>query len=96
MKFTRRTALATLAAGFPAIHLRAASAAVRSFESTWDSLRQYQCPEWLRDAKFGIWAHWGPQCVPQTGNWYARNMYIEGTPQYEYHVKNYRHPSKIG
>jgi hypothetical protein len=41
MKFTRRTALATLAAGFPAIHLRAASAAVRSFESTWDSLRQY-------------------------------------------------------
>ena len=66
------------------------------FEPTFSSLRQYQAPEWFRDAKFGIWSHWGPQSVPMFGDWYARNMYIEGTPQYEYHVRHYGHPSKFG
>ncbi len=42
----------------------------------WESLKSYQCPDWFRDAKFGIWAHWSPQCVPEQGDWYARNMYI--------------------
>ena len=37
------------------------------FEATWDSLKQYECPQWFRDAKFGMWAHWGPQCVPLVG-----------------------------
>jgi len=62
----------------------------------WESLKSYQCPDWFRDAKLGIWAHWSPQCVPEQGDWYARNMYIEGSPQYEYHVKQYGHPSKFG
>ena len=53
----------------------------------WESLKSYRCPEWFRDAKFGIWAHWSPQCVPEQGDWYARNMYIQGSAQYEYHVK---------
>ena len=44
------------------------------FEATFDSLRTYQCPEWFRDVKFGIWSHWGPQSVPMFGDWYARNM----------------------
>jgi len=66
------------------------------FEPTWESLQQYQCPEWFRDAKFGIWAHWGPQAVPEVGDWYARNMYIQGNSQYEHHVKTYGHPSKVG
>ncbi len=66
------------------------------FAPTWDSLKQYRAPEWFRDAKFGMWAHWGPQCVPRTGDWYARNLYIEDSPQYLYHVKNYGHPSKVG
>ena len=39
------------------------------FEPTWDSLRQYQPPAWFRDAKFGIWSHWGPQAVPMYGDW---------------------------
>ena len=47
------------------------------FEATFDSLRTYQCPEWFRDVKFGIWSHWGPQSVPMFGDWYARNMYIQ-------------------
>ena len=66
------------------------------FEPTVESLRTYSAPEWFRDAKFGIWSHWGPQSVPMFGDWYARNMYVEGTPQYEYHVRHYGHPSKFG
>ena len=49
------------------------------YQPTWDSLLQYECPEWYRDAKFGIWNHWSPQCVPEDGDWYARNMYMEGS-----------------
>jgi alpha-L-fucosidase len=66
------------------------------FEGTRVSLRAYEIPEWFRDAKFGIWAHWGPQSAVEAGDWYARNMYIEGSAQYAYHVKTYGHPSKFG
>ncbi len=66
------------------------------FDPSFASLRTYQCPDWFRDAKFGIWSHWGPQSVPMFGDWYARNMYIQGTPQYLYHVRHYGHPSKVG
>ena len=67
------------------------------FQPTWDSLDQgYQSPAWFRDAKFGIWAHWTAQAVPGQGDWYARNMYIQGTKQYDYQVKTYGHPTKFG
>lgn len=66
------------------------------FRPYWESLRAYRCPDWFRDAKFGIWAHWSPQCVPEQGDWYARGMYIQGSPQYNYHVKTYGHPSQFG
>ena len=66
------------------------------FQPTRDSLRSYQVPEWFRDAKFGIWAHWGPQSAIEDGDWYARNMYVQGTDQYEYQLANYGHPSKVG
>ncbi|MFZ4507287.1 MAG: alpha-L-fucosidase [Fimbriimonas sp.] len=66
------------------------------FEPTWESLKQFQAPKWFRDAKFGIWAHWGPQSVPMAGDWYARNMYLEGTDQYKHHLANYGHPSEHG
>ena len=69
---------------------------MKRFEPTFESLKRYSAPEWFRDAKFGIWSHWGPQSVPMFGDWYARNMYIQGTPQYEYHVRHYGHPSKFG
>ncbi len=73
-----------------------ASIATGPFDPDWQSLKQYECPTWFRDAKFGIWAHWSPQCVPEQGDWYARNMYIEGSGQYKSHVENYGHPSKFG
>jgi alpha-L-fucosidase len=66
------------------------------FKPTDESLKQYQYPEWFRDAKFGIWAHWGPQAVPRQGDWYAKNMYVEGSGQNKYHVANYGTPSKFG
>ena len=66
------------------------------FSPTWESLRQYQTPGWFRDAKFGIWAHWGPQCEPEDGDWYAREMYIEGSDQNKFHVAHYGPPSKFG
>lgn len=66
------------------------------FKPTWDSLLQYEAPEWYRDAKFGIWAHWSPQCVPEAGDWYARNMYMEDSDQYKYQVAHYGEPTKFG
>ncbi len=66
------------------------------FRPTDQSLGNYSYPEWFRDAKFGIWAHWGPQAVPRQGDWYARRMYLEDDPAYEYHVKHYGHPSVFG
>lgn len=66
------------------------------FQPTWQSLEQYRIPKWFRDAKFGIWAHWGPQCQAEDGDWYARNMYIEGTRQYKDHLARYGHPSVAG
>ncbi len=66
------------------------------YQPTWESLRQHKVPEWFRNAKFGIWAHWGPQCVEGSGDWMARSMYIEGSPEYKYHVEHYGHPSEFG
>jgi alpha-L-fucosidase len=66
---------------------------------TWNSLRTHRTPQWLKDAKFGIYAHWGIYSVPAhgpNGTWYPHFMYREGSPQYEYHLKTYGHPSKFG
>src|SRR3954469_24974433 len=67
------------------------------FQPTWESLAgQYKCPDWFRDAKFGIWAHWSAQCVPEQGDWYARRIYQQGDAHNLYHVKTYGHPMKFG
>ncbi len=66
------------------------------YKPTWDSLLQYEAPEWYRDAKFGIWAHWSPQCVPEDGDWYARNMYMQGSGQNKFQSDHYGAPSRFG
>lgn len=66
------------------------------FEPTVESLQQYECPEWFRDAKFGIWSCWNAYTVPGQGDWYARHMYEEGSRAYNYHCKRYGHPSEVG
>ncbi|WP_432510483.1 alpha-L-fucosidase [Kineococcus sp. SYSU DK001] len=66
------------------------------FAPTWEGLTGYRAPDWFRDAKFGIWAHWGPQCAPEAGDWYARRMYVQGDEAYRVHLQEYGHPSEVG
>ncbi len=63
------------------------------YKPTWESLSDYECPAWFRDAKFGIWAHWGPQCQPEYGDWFARRMYEQGSDAYTF-SKEARNPQK--
>jgi len=86
-------ALARAAEPLPATRTLAAG----PFQPTWESLAaNYRCPDWFRDAKLGIWAHWSAQSVPEEGDWYARNMYMQGNRQYEAHLAKYGHPSESG
>lgn len=65
------------------------------YKATWNSLKKHRQPEWLDDAKFGIYFHWGPYCVPAHGNeWYPNQMYQKLTKVY--HVKTYGGPEKFG
>jgi alpha-L-fucosidase len=72
------------------------------FEPTWESLTNYEVPEWFRDAKFGIYTHWGPYSVPSWENeWYPRLMYSRndgrrGSKFYDYHRETWGHPSEFG
>lgn len=68
------------------------------YEPTWNSIEANYpgTPAWLRDSKFGIWVHFGPQAAGESGDWYARKLYVEGTSAYENHLKKYGHPSEVG
>ncbi|MGA2544399.1 MAG: alpha-L-fucosidase [Verrucomicrobiota bacterium] len=71
--------------------------AAGSYSPDWKAMsRLYQTPEWWRDAKFGAWAHWDPQSMPEDGDWYARGMYQEGSAQYRYHTNHFGHPPEYG
>lgn len=83
-------AVATSANGAPA------DTEQQRFSANIESLSDYECPEWFRDAKFGIYLHWGVYSVAERGEWYARNLYIPGRPEYDHHVKTYGHPSQFG
>ena len=67
------------------------------FKADWDSLGAYRVPEWFRDAKFGIFIHWGVFSVPAFDNeWYPRNMYIEGSKAFQHQVETYGPQAKFG
>ena len=68
------------------------------FEPTWESIEKNYPgePAWLREAKFGIWVHFGPQAAGESGDWYARKLYTEGTTAYKNHLNKYGHPSESG
>ena len=101
---TRRDALKLLAYAAPALWLSRGRGAETEmpkilsgpFAGNGESLRAYRCPDWFRDAKLGMWAHWGPQSAPEDGDWYARNLYLQGTKQYKSHLERYGHPTKFG
>jgi len=97
MALNRRELLQWLGGACSALALsRFAAGQGDNFLGTRSSLNGYRIPDWFRDAKFGIWAHWGPQSAIEDGDWYARNMYMQGSDQYLYHVETYGHPSKVG
>ena len=104
MKISRRKALSVIAGARALLLSRksftqpsgvALEIASGLFKGTRESLKGWQVPDWYRDA-VGIWAHWGPQSAIEYGDWYARNMYIQGHKQYEYHVKTYGHFASVG
>jgi alpha-L-fucosidase len=67
------------------------------FRPDWDSLQKYEVPDWYKDAKFGIFIHWGVYSVPAFGNeWYPRNMYREGSEEYKHHIATYGSQEKFG
>ncbi len=66
-----------------------------AYTPDWEGVEAWECPDWFRNAKFGIWAHWGPQCEPEGGDWYAHHMYYPGGVQ-DYHINRYDDPSVFG
>ncbi|HYD25181.1 MAG TPA: alpha-L-fucosidase [Croceibacterium sp.] len=76
--------------------LLALPAALRADESAPAPGESFAVPAWYRDAKLGIWAHWGPQCAPEAGDWYGRHLYLEDHPQAAVHRRLYGHPADNG
>ena len=72
------------------------------YEPDWESLRAYECPEWFRDAKFGIYTNWGPCSVPSWEiEWYPRLMYSQndrgqGSRFYDHHGETWGDVSEFG
>lgn len=67
------------------------------YEPNWDSLKHYSVPAWYQDAKFGIFIHWGVYSVPAFSNeWYPRNMYRKGSPEFKHHVATFGPQSDFG
>ena len=67
------------------------------FAPNWKSLEHFAVPAWYEDGKFGIFIHWGLYSVPAFGNeWYPRNMYKKGTPEFAHHVATFGPQSTFG
>jgi len=67
------------------------------YKDDWDSLSGRQMPEWMYRGKFGIFIHWGAYAVPAFANeWYPRNMYMQGSPEFEHHVKTWGEHKNFG
>src|SRR5688572_19384939 len=67
------------------------------YEPTWESLQQYSVPQWFMEDKLGIFIHWGVYAVPAFANeWYARNMYQQGSPEFKHHQETWGQHSKFG
>ena len=67
------------------------------YRADWQSLQNYQVPDWYKDAKFGVFIHWGIYSVPAFGNeWYPRNMYRSGSDENKHHLSAYGPLTKFG
>jgi len=72
--------------------------AKKAYTADWGSLKKHnEAPDWFRDAKFGIYFHWGVYSVPAFGTeWYPRNMHVKKRREYKHHLEQYGDPSKFG
>ena len=71
--------------------------AQKHYEPTWDSLAQYSVPTWFKDAKLGIFIHWGVYSVPAFANeWYSRNMYQLVSPEFKHHRETWGEHTQFG
>jgi alpha-L-fucosidase len=69
----------------------------KAYKPTWESIISHPTPDWFRDAKFGIYFHWGVYSVPAFGNeWYPRNMYMEGSREFEHHRQDWGPQEQFG
>ena len=67
------------------------------YRPDWESLRKFEIPQWYKDAKFGVFIHWGVFSVPGIGNeWYPRNMYQQKEPEFQQHIQKYGPQDKVG
>ncbi len=67
------------------------------YRADWETLRKWEMPQWYKDAKFGIFIHWGVFSVPGVENeWYPRNMYRQGDEAFVEHAKRYGAQDKFG
>ena len=81
----------------------AAQAEEFRYEPDWESIRsRYEVPKWFRDAKFGIFLHWGPYTVPAyCVTKYPKYMYYkdwerDGKSPYKHHLETYGKHSEFG
>ncbi len=96
MNVKKILACAMLAMSMPLSAQDNVTVATGDYAPSWNSLSQWSCPEWFAGAKFGIWAHWGVQCEPADGDWYARGMYETGSEQNQWHIAHYGDPKEFG
>lgn len=67
------------------------------YKADWDTMRERKMPQWMQKGKFGIFIHWGVYSVPAFGNeWYSRNMYIQGSPEFHHHIENWGNHEHFG
>ncbi|WP_338554349.1 alpha-L-fucosidase [Paenibacillus sp. KS-LC4] len=67
------------------------------YRDDWESLSDFEIPAWYKQAKFGIFIHWGLYSVPAfSSEWYSRNMYIQGSKEYEHHIATYGEHKSFG
>ena len=79
------------------LHCYARGCQQKRFQATWQSLKDYKIPDWFRDAKFGVFIHWGVYSVPAfESEWYPRNMYLKDSKEYKHHIEKYGPQNKFG
>jgi alpha-L-fucosidase len=95
--FSMRRILIQVATAFLLLMSVRSVCAQERFQANWESLKKYQTPDWFRDAKFGIFIHWGVYSVPAFGSeWYPRNMYLEGSDEFKHQTATYGPVDKSG